>query len=490
MILPFQDVEGRGLLTVVCPVIEYHVNRLSNIYKTKRGRGDFDDAWRCYQSELALEELLYGRPLSPADSQLSQILGTSASRSKSVTKIRGFPGLSPHNSAKSEVSPPPLEKWTKDKWTADQIKRIFSLVDILMAAPSTVGVQLWKILLSDLNREPDSGLCMADLKSENHPAFTKVVCASNPDNLIELIESKKAFPFPMVFDKAKELVRKSGGNVVECLTLGLQELQLRWFPHIRLWQTKNPRASWNRKSVVEFFQKDKSIHVETRIAVMLGQVLQEMERRGLVYHSKLERYREQGMPWLHICMLRVSKAVQPTKEVVDVLTFLSCIALLENNDFVDFKALEGLLRDMPFPMSRMQELLLLSKYILPKGTPFKLWKLHETIPTRLPPRQAGAAAQQQPPKRARVEENEEQQQEDDVQEVEEEEEPGRVRKHLVRFLPPNTKTRWSSEELALLHLEPGLTHKEAYKLYLKDVEQKTLPARTFTSFHRKRQRYI
>ena len=286
----------------------------------------------------------------------------------------------------------------------------------------------------------------------------------------------------MAFDTAKELVRQSGGNVAECLRLGLE---LRWFPHIRLWQTKNPRASWDRKSVVQFFVEGKEVSVGTRVAIMQGHVLQELERRGLVYHSKLERYRDQGMPWLQRCMVRVARSLQDDKQVLDVLTFLSCIALLENNDFVDFKALGELVRALPFSMARMQELLLLSKFMLPKGTPFKLWKLRDTIPTRLPPREAKPPAQQPPP--AHPEEQAHQQEEEDVQGLEEAEEPARVKKHLPRFFPPNTKTRWSTVELSFLHLDPALTHRQAYSLYLKDVEERALPARTFKSFLLKRQ---
>ncbi|CAL8256864.1 unnamed protein product [Merluccius merluccius] len=99
---------------------------------------------------------------SLADGQLSQILGVSASRSKSLTRHRGFPGLSPHNSATAEVSPPPLLNWTVDQRNVSRVTRIFRLVDDLGAAPSVVGTQLWRLLLEDLYQKPDLGISLEE----------------------------------------------------------------------------------------------------------------------------------------------------------------------------------------------------------------------------------------------------------------------------------------------------------------------------------------
>lgn len=123
------------------------------------------------------------------------------------------------------------------------------------------------------------------------------------------------------------------------------------------------------------------------------------------------------MPWLEKCMLRLPATIQRSEERLKVFVFLSSIAMLENNDFVDFKTMESLLRELPLTMARMQELLLLSKYILPKGTPFKLWRLHETIPTRVAAVTAAGTSLQPPaPKKPCVEEAEQDQ--EDIQAVE------------------------------------------------------------------------
>lgn len=98
LLVPFQDIRGRGLITILKNVLDHHVGVLTQTHHSSSGRGGIDDAWRAYQSELALEEILYSHPLSPQDHHMTKILGTSASASKSITKVRGFPGLVRHNS--------------------------------------------------------------------------------------------------------------------------------------------------------------------------------------------------------------------------------------------------------------------------------------------------------------------------------------------------------------------------------------------------------
>ncbi|XP_078025739.1 uncharacterized protein LOC144463847 [Epinephelus lanceolatus] len=79
-----------------------------------------------------------------------------------------------------------------------------------------------------------------------------------------------------------------------------------------------------------------------------------MERRGLCYSRKLEWYREQGMPWLEKCMTWLPATLDSIGKL-KVLVFLSSIAILENNNYVCYTALETLLKDLPLNMAWMQE---------------------------------------------------------------------------------------------------------------------------------------
>lgn len=157
MLVPFVEKEGhRDLMGLLHGTITYLRNVLLDNYQNRKGRGAFQASWKTYQAECALEELIYGHSLSPLDYQLSQILGTSAIREKSLTHSRGFLGLDYLNAATSEVSCPPLANWTKDKRNVFRIQRLLHLSETMGAVPSVVGEQLWLILLSDLYQEPVS----------------------------------------------------------------------------------------------------------------------------------------------------------------------------------------------------------------------------------------------------------------------------------------------------------------------------------------------
>ncbi len=62
---------------------------------------------------------------------------------------------------------------------------------------------------------------------------------------------------------------------------------------------------------------------------------------GLCYSRNTERYRNQGMPWLEKCLLRLSGKL-PATENLKTLTLFSCVAFLKNEDFVEFVALQDL----------------------------------------------------------------------------------------------------------------------------------------------------
>ncbi|CAJ1059928.1 hypothetical protein ROHU_001960 [Xyrichtys novacula] len=205
------------------------------------------------------------------------------------------------------------------------------------------------------------------------------------------------------------------------------------------------------------------------------------EAKGFVFPMALGRTTEL------VCSNGLDVA-EDTGVWLTVLTFLLAVGLLENNKFVDCKQLNQLIKDIPLPVSRLQELLLLSKHLLLKGsTPYVLWKLHETIPVRVPPKQQGAAPAAPDPKRRRVEQEAGLSEGEGVGEVpddpvqEQDLEPARP-----RYMPASTYVRWSAQELCFISLDRELSHGKAYKGYLKDCLAHMVPARQFSAFKRRR----
>lgn len=75
-------------------------------------------------------------------------------------------GLEPWNTAISEMSCPPLHNWTKDPPKAIHIRFLFKFTDCLKAGPSTIGLELWLILLGDRYKTRIEFHLLADLKAE------------------------------------------------------------------------------------------------------------------------------------------------------------------------------------------------------------------------------------------------------------------------------------------------------------------------------------
>lgn len=77
------------------------------------------------------------------------------------------------------------------------------------------------------------------------------------------------------------------------------------------------------------------------------------------------------------------------------LTFLSCVGLGMNEDYVDYVQLREMVRELTFPQSVMQRRFIQSQELIEQVTALKLWKLAPSIPYKVtakpPPALAKAA---------------------------------------------------------------------------------------------------
>ena len=290
------------------------------------------------------------------------------------------------------------------------------------------------------------------------------------------------FSFPHTFNRGKEIVREAGHDVVSCLLLGFQELGLTFFPRVRLTsQHKNYCVRRLPNLYVAVHPGKDDAPMEAQIATLSGDICTEMERRKLSYARNLERYRFCGMPWLQAIMRRLPPLSKDQR--LTQLTFLSCVGLRMNGDFIDYGQLKELARDMPLAQALMQKRLVQSQELMEKLTVMKVWKLHRSIPyrmTKLPPPAFNKAA-----KREDVPDKERQPEE--IREVDPAETTSS--RYSLSLVVPNTTIymRWDSAELALIPLGKGLSHRAAYNAYVNNCQAVQMRVRTFSAFlHRRR----
>lgn len=92
------------------------------------------------------------------------------------------------------------------------------------------------------------------------------------------------------------------------------------------------------------------------------------------------------MAWMQMALARLPPGMKDTpNNRLRVLTFVSCIGMVMNSDYVDYNHLRDLLTEMSNTVSQkdLQKWQIQSRFNLPKVFNMAIWKLHEDIPYRL-----------------------------------------------------------------------------------------------------------
>lgn len=354
---------------------------------------------------------------------------------------------------------------------------------MLGAQPSIIGPVLLRVLLGDLFKRNDR-IPLTEMHGSTPPRTLKG--SVTIETFAEELATKDAFPAPHTFKRARQLVANAGHDVTQCLVAGFLELKLRYFPDIKFWDARKiKRVYWNFRDYIELHVSSQEASPQARGAAMTGDICIEIERRSLTYTRNLERYREHGMPWLGNVMSRLPPQMGKAT-IFKVLTFASCVGMIQNGDFISFKELGNLIRDMGVPQSELQKLQVQSRFLLPKVVNLSVWRLHDSIPYRMAPQPKGCG----PKIQAKVEEEVREQPFEDVQALDADDVPHTVACTRSRCLPVTTKRYWSSIELSLVNVDPKVKLADAYKQYVEACIQNHITARNQKAFHLRRYKMV
>ncbi|KAL7372735.1 hypothetical protein ABVT39_021596 [Epinephelus coioides] len=441
--MPFKHPEcsDGGLLSVLREVVLCLVDELTSIYHENEGVARYDACWKAYQYELAFEELIHGRPLSPLDNQLSVSLGTSSVSERSLTHQRGFLGLAPHSSASAGETPPPLHNWTRDELQTKRIERLFPLCQTLEAAPSVTGVALVNVLLCDIYKS-NTDIPMALVKSDHPPG--RLVGVWPLETLCDNLAEKDSFPVPNTFGRARMLVTQAGKDPKVCLLAGFVEAKLNFFPAFKFRDTKGgKRLWWNCRDYVQVHSAGSEPFSISQVASLTLQVCVEIERRSLTYSRNLDKHRDHGMAWMEKVLSRLPESMKKTPNIrLRALTFISSIGMVFN---------------------------------------MVIWRLHEDIPYRAvqPPR--SVVPKPKPPERPEYEPAEE-----DVQAVEAQDDLRAMERSQAMCLPEYSSGKWSDVEVSCVPTDRKLKASVAYKLYCEKCKASKILIRSYKAFKHKR----
>ena len=486
------------------------LKELLNEYKKT---GNVRATWQSYQLELASEKLLWGKPLCGRSTSYSINLGPGAlGPSRSSTDHYGFLSLEVYSTCmQNEYSIPPQEIWTTSEVISKMIKRSVGLHDHLDGSYGVIGRHLVVALLHDLHEtgKAASYVLFEDFLREIKSCKTtfKTVGAVTIRSLVKLLTTNRRTNSQMVFPSLYLLLDKSNISVAEVIKAGILELDLKHFPAVTTYDRHgNMTLTWsfNDKFWTVVYDKRSTDITENTLVTISDLVRGELEKRGLIYPSKIKKT-PKILPWLTMCLRRLQKENMDMEQLVITMTYISCIALLMQGQYVEYDRLALLTIDLPVDKNKLIALEILSKLQLAsfRFRNLQLNRLHFTIPHKL---EMLTGAEKKSTKKGETKQSEEVTTNDNK--VEElppkyvdhdnaDDDPilfdkdiGHRRTSTCFPISTSLKAPWSAQELEFLHAQrlAEVTIREKYERFKLQCLRSNIPFRTFRAFETKLQR--
>ena len=477
----FQSV-GKGLL-----------DELTELRNTYQFIGGFMNSWKAFQLELSLERLFWGRPFMPSDNLLSINLGPGTTNdNRSLTTSRGILGIGPANAAALPDSPPPLHHWTAADTQQRRIRRLFNFSDSLQACNAVTGRNLLVILLQDLHDSQHVPLHAYTGSPEDLPAGKMCTGSITQAQLVDELSIKTRFEFPFTFGRALTMLAQSGRGLESVLRAGLEELSISYFPAIKVRDASNhQRATWDKKSVWQVIQPGGEESLPAKSAALTADVLVSLETRKLTFASHLKVFRETSMPWMLPVLSRLQDRNLDREATLNICLFVTCIALFQNGIYVDYNKMGYLERDLALSQPQLRLLEILSHYTLSGINKFRVRRLHERIPFKIPKPKPPAQGRRMQPQQPVLSEPREDDIPAAVEDISTVAEVSNVERVEIRNLPANFRRPWSSRELDILHTASESSEKSniaIYRRYAKSCLDNNLPVRSVAAVKHKLRR--
>ena len=260
--------------------------------------------------------------------------------------------------------------------------------DVLSSDPCGLGRRLLHALIEDLFEASDAGRCLIyeEYQQELYSHATrkmKVNSSISVKQIVILLCRKRRVNQQMVYAALCKILEGSRHELGSILEAGFQELGLKHFPAIQNYDENGHAVlTWNwRAGMWKLVDSDRV--AEQSPAFLTSMVKAQLEVRGLVYASRLKSAREITFPWLEKCTRKLRSEQLDDNKLIDVLCFVSCVALMMNGWYVDYSYLEKLLLELPIKQYKLKGLEIQSKLMMVNFNKFKLFRLHHTIPHKL-----------------------------------------------------------------------------------------------------------
>lgn len=499
MIVPFE--KSGNVFGCIRKVGIHLCASLLHLYRTRCRTGNSDAVWEAYQCELAVERLLWGNPFCAKSRIYSVNLGVGLGYpSRCLTDQRGFLCLEESSACCiDEDTTPKLNIYTQNVTVQRQLTRVFGFHNYTQAGSSVLGQRLMRILIRDLYEvgrvffRVEYFFLM--LKKSTGNGNKKIVGGITIEDLAHKLANCKKCKWPMVFATLKKLLSNNFEKLKELCVEGVHALQLGYFPAVRESDTsKHGGLNWNYMYGfwVLMDNDTRSDSFETEASSIHTSVLCELEKWKICHTSQ---YEQNVFPWIKTVLEKIAEKNLTREDKVVVLAFVSAVAMLMNDRYVDYSNLSRLEKKMPITQFMLKMLEVQCKFLYGNVNTFRLHRLHPSIPYRLENRKA----------RSLLPKNEKQQDvhvdhvRDDnelggMSAVDDEDIGDQVEIVSSRHLPTSSnRLMWSLGEVQILKEVAGEirgTRVEQYKSYQEKCRCKGIPDRTYMAFIAKLSRIL
>ncbi|CAM4685443.1 unnamed protein product [Leuciscus chuanchicus] len=386
MLLPFAEDQPRlTFLSTIKDVPRHLLESLQAAHASGKHKGKFKESWVAFQAEMALEVFFWGRTGSMHDSILAVNLGPALDNERSLTWQRGIMGLAPFNSAAVDMAPPPLLYWSKNDLQTTRIQRLFGFADSFEAANTVIGTELLRLILCDLGQTTQ--VSVMNLANVSPPAECKCTGTISREQLLEeLVEKINRFTFPSTARRAAQLLEEHGKPLRDILRSALAYTSIQYFPAMKVIDSaRNPKVSWNKKDMLNVLAPQQNPSPDAVAAALEGDVIVNLVSRGLTYERNLASAKANGMPWMKHVLARLNQEKMDRTQLVQVCTFVSCLALMKQSIYIDYGKLAMLASLLPISQHKLKMLQIQSPILYEGLVNPKIWRLHHTIPFKITP---------------------------------------------------------------------------------------------------------
>ena len=478
--------------------------KLQQLKDTFSCKGNVEGIWKAYQLELALEKMLWGSPFCHRSDIYSVNLGPGKLlKNRSLTDQRVFLALELWSACMHyEECIPPCEIWTSSENIKGMIRRSVGIHDVLKGIDFVLGRRLLHTLIDDFYSNGDMLCRMEDFKRQlfsDNVSSTLVHGSVTINQIVRLLNGRRDRRNNMTFGVLCKMVIDTNTDVCKILLEGFKECRFKHFPAFKTYDNHGHSClSWKRTfGLWKIINNNEWAGESPRVLSEL--VVAETERRGLIHVSKLKTV-PVSFPWIEATRRKLGKERLDEDGLLCVLTFISCIALMMDGWFVDYNCLAKLMEDLPVNQYNLRDYEILSKMQMAKFNKFTLFRLHHSIPRKLPGtshKEDVSAKQKEEREVPKIL----------VQTFSEEVEHNRIndegiadniaeqvgRREPISAPLGKRKVAWGGGELEILHntakrRKAGVTDGQLYDIFKDECAKAGIPFRTLTAFRFKLKR--